>query len=300
MNIKGILPIIKPLHWTSHRAVNTIKRKFNIKAGHAGTLDPAATGVLVICLGEATKAASYLQQTEKTYIADILLGTTTDTDDMDGKIIKKNEEVNVKQKDIKKILPEFIGTIDQVPPVYSAIHVDGRRLYDYARRGIEKKVLPRKVVIKDISLESFKDLILTLKVRCRSGTYIRALARDIGKRLGCGASLAGLVRTRSGIFSLKDAYNAEDIIDNWSSDDLPDKITPIERIFKDTYEVKLSSEEYNKCRNGNFKFKDWTGLKKKLKIGGLIKLTYNDKIITLAKYNESSLKIIKVFLYEDL
>lgn len=212
--VGAILNIDKPAGLTSFQVVKKIRKHINLrKVGHAGTLDPAATGVLLILTGKATKDSISLTGLEKEYLAEIELGIETDTDDIDGKIISRSSishEYNCEE--IQNILNQFVGEIEQIPPVYSAIKVQGKPLYKYARQGISVELKPRRVRIDNISLIDLQWPILRIKVRCSKGTYIRSLARDFGAKLGTGAYLKSLIRTRIGSYRVEDAMNLNDFL----------------------------------------------------------------------------------------
>ncbi|MFQ5769088.1 MAG: tRNA pseudouridine(55) synthase TruB [bacterium] len=202
-----ILNINKPEGWSSFDVVKKIRYHIKVKkVGHAGTLDPFASGVLLICTGRATKKVQELMNFEKEYQAQIELGTTTDTYDRTGKILKQNPTRHLTAADLEKVCDGFRGEIYQIPPMYSAIKIKGKRLYDLARRGeiIERE--PRKITIYKIDLLDFQNPFVTLKIVCSKGTYIRALAHDIGENLGCGAYLKSLIRTRIGPYKIESAY----------------------------------------------------------------------------------------------
>ena len=201
----GFLNIAKPTACTSHDAVNTVRRAVGQRrVGHAGTLDPLACGVLVIGVGHGTRLIEYLAATRKTYRADILLGRTTTTDDSAGETVQERP-VNVDAAAVRAALKRFTGTIAQAPPAYAAVHVDGVRAYVRARRGETVAPEPREVTIYRLEVNAMRLPLLTLEVECSTGTYVRALARDLGEALGCGAHLAALTRTRVGSFSLADS-----------------------------------------------------------------------------------------------
>jgi len=209
----GILVVNKPQGWTSHDVVGRIRRLTHQKrVGHAGTLDPMATGVLLVCLGRATRVAEYLMGSDKTYRAVMRLGVETDTYDADGQVIA-TQPVNVDESELRAVLARFVGEIDQVPPMYSALKRDGKPLYKLARQGIEVERAPRRVTIHGIALREWKSPDATLFVYCSSGTYIRSLAHDIGAALRgvCGAHLIALTRLASGSFSIDDAVTLKDL-----------------------------------------------------------------------------------------
>ncbi len=181
------------------------------RVGHAGTLDPAATGVLPVCVGEATKVVEYLSAHGKVYLAAVLLGTTTDTDDLDGWVIEEGDASHISPEMMQEQLPQFVGKITQVPPAYSAIHIGGQRAYALARAGQVVNVPARQVMVHRLTLVAWAAPVAWLVVDCGAGTYIRALARDLGNALGCGATLARLVRLRSGPFRLCEAWSLDEL-----------------------------------------------------------------------------------------
>jgi tRNA pseudouridine55 synthase len=198
----GLLVIDKPTGITSRAVVDRAQRWFprGTRLGHTGTLDPLASGVLVLCVGAATRLTEYVQRMVKTYRAGILFGARSDTDDADGTITPSPAALAPSQAELTVALEGFVGEIEQVPPAYSAAHVSGRRAYDLARRGEEVSLTPRRVTIYRIRVEGYEYPQLELTVDCGKGTYIRALARDLGERLGCGGYIASLRRTRVGSF----------------------------------------------------------------------------------------------------
>ena len=210
----GILNIDKPKDWTSHDVVAKIRSHFRIKkVGHAGTLDPNATGVLLICLGKATKKASFLTGHKKTYEGTLLLGTTTDTQDIKGKVIRKMKVEKIDAELLSSILKELTGDISQIPPMYSAVHYKGERLYKLARKGIKVNPEPRKVHVYSIELLSINIPEISIRVVCSKGTYIRTLANTIGEKLGYGACLKDLRRTQIGAFHIKDSLVLKDVLE---------------------------------------------------------------------------------------
>ena len=206
-----ILNIYKPKGPTSHDVVDRIRNITKIKkVGHAGTLDPFAQGILIVLLGKATKQQSEFMNLDKTYIATLKLGYTSDTYDIEGKK-KKIQTKKIKKKEIQETLKEFIGEIKQIPPIYSAIKIKGKKAYELARKGEKPKLKPRKVKIYNIKLLKYKWPYLEIEVKCKKGTYIRSLANDIGKKLESGAYLEKLIRTKIGKFDIKDSIKLENI-----------------------------------------------------------------------------------------
>ncbi len=209
--INGVLLLDKPLGFSSNQALQKVKWLFQAaKAGHTGTLDPLATGLLPICLGEATKFAQYVTDADKTYLATIQLGVTTTTGDAEGEILT-TAAVNVSQVEFESVCKQFLGEISQMPPMYSALKHEGKALYEYARAGINIERKARLITIKSIIVNVFDNEIAEIKVSCSKGTYIRTLAEDIGATLGCGAHLIGLRRIETAGYLLSQAVTIEQL-----------------------------------------------------------------------------------------
>ncbi|HEX9158069.1 MAG TPA: tRNA pseudouridine(55) synthase TruB [Syntrophales bacterium] len=207
--MNGVVIVDKPAGITSHDAVDRVRKLLGIrKAGHTGTLDPMATGVLPVCVGEATKIASFLSGDDKVYEATMRLGVRTDTQDMTGQVVTE-QQPRVTEADVKAALAAFAGTITQVPPQYSAVKVRGKALYKWARKGIRMEPPAREVQIREILLQGVELPGVRFTVTCSKGTYVRTLCADMGERLGCGAALEQLRRTRSGIFREEDAVRLD-------------------------------------------------------------------------------------------
>ncbi len=215
----GVLVVDKPPGIGSTDVVRVVRRAAGQRrVGHTGTLDPAATGVLVVCLGRATRLVRFLQAGRKTYLADMVLGVETSTQDADGEVVAERSAADVTEERFCEVLTSYAGTIEQVPPMVSAVKVDGERLYDKARRGEEVERDPRTVQIHEIVLESFAAATedserahASFLVSCSSGTYVRTLAHDIGAELGCGGSLTGLRRLANGAFTVEDAVSLDEV-----------------------------------------------------------------------------------------
>lgn len=209
--VNGVLLLDKPLGLSSNAALQTARRLYNAaKAGHTGTLDPLATGLLPLCFGEATKFAGELLEADKAYAATIRLGITTDSADAEGQVLV-TRPVEVTQTQVEAVLRRFCGEIMQLPPMYSALKRDGKPLYEYARQGITLERTPRRVIIHAIELRDLLGDVLRLSVDCSKGTYIRTLAEDVGEALGCGAHLAALRRTRIGSLQVSQAVTLADL-----------------------------------------------------------------------------------------
>lgn len=247
----GILNIDKPQGITSHDVVDVIRKIFpNTKVGHTGTLDPLATGVLPICIGEATKLTNNITAENKEYKVQMLLGIETDTYDITGKIILANvvkeDEIYIKER-----IKRFVGKQLQTPPMYSAIRVAGKHAYALAREGKEVKLEPREIEIFSIeNIEvNLQSKIVSFDVSCTKGTYIRSLVNDIGKNIGCGATMMELRRIRTGNFSIEDSIPLYDYL-NLEYFDMLDKIISIEEYYKEAKKVVLDESDYSKFLNG--------------------------------------------------
>jgi len=211
----GFLIINKPADWTSFDVVAKIRNKLSVKkVGHTGTLDPKATGVLVLCLGKATKKAQEIVAKDKEYLAEITLGATSTTDDVEGEItpspVSEGEDRHPRAEEIKKVLPQFTGTFEQMPPQFSAKKVKGQRAYKAARAGKTIELKPSTVTVHELELLSHQWPALKLRIRCGKGFYVRSLARDIGEKLGVGGYLSALQRTRVGDFSIDQAVTIDE------------------------------------------------------------------------------------------
>jgi len=228
---------------TSHDVVARLRRLTKIKQiGHTGTLDPFATGVLPICIGKATRLIEYLED-DKTYIATVKFGANTDTYDLEGEVTATFDK-KISCDEINSILPSFRGEIEQLPPIYSAIKVGGKKLYEYARKGEEVEIQPRRVNIYELALVNFDEAAQTaqLAVKCSKGTYIRSLAYDIGKVLGCGAHLIALERTQAGKFKIENSVKLENL------DIATNLINPLEVLSQ--AQINVNSTELTKIKNG--------------------------------------------------
>ncbi len=216
----AVLLVDKPKGWTSFDVVNMVRNRFNIpKVGHCGTLDPAASGLLVLMLGKFTKLSQKFSGEDKVYQSEILLGTETDSQDMDGKITAEKDYSQVTEEQVREVIASFIGRQEQVPPMFSAKKQDGKRLYKLARQGIEVEREAKEINIETIEIDEINLPHVKFTVKCSKGTYIRTLAADIGQKLGCGAVLFDLRRTLSGKFYLEDAVTVE-TLKSWEQADL--------------------------------------------------------------------------------
>ena len=250
MDTDGILLLDKPAGITSNAALGRAKRVLGIrKAGHTGALDPLATGLLPLCFGQATKVSAFLLDADKTYLADVRLGSETESGDAEGAVVAQREVPDLSDEDIETVLAPFRGEIDQVPPMYSALKHQGRRLHELARAGIEVERKPRRVTIHALELLDRGPARLTLRVRCSKGTYIRSLAVDIGRELGCGAHLAALRREASGPFSLRDAITLADL-ESMAAAEARAMLLPPDRALENRPRVDLDEGAAGEIRHG--------------------------------------------------
>lgn len=244
----GVIIINKPKGYTSHDVVNIVRKQLNMKkVGHTGTLDPNATGVLPILVGQATKISKYLIEHKKTYIATIELGEKRDTGDSEGNIIESDS--NIKEFDIsiiKQVLQSFLGKQKQIPPMYSAIKVNGKKLYEYARSGQEVEVEPREIEIYRIELIEYINNRIEFEVECSKGTYIRTLCENIAEKLGTIGYMKELQRTSIDKFKIKESINLEEL----SEDEAQKKILTIENIFKEKEKIYLNDKGVELFLNG--------------------------------------------------
>ncbi|HJN94419.1 MAG TPA: tRNA pseudouridine(55) synthase TruB [Gammaproteobacteria bacterium] len=253
-NINGIVVLDKAPGCSSNAALQEVKRIFEAsKAGHTGSLDPLATGVLPLCLGEATKVSQFLLDSDKRYRARIRLGIRTDSGDSEGNVIEELTEFHVKRREVEKALKKFEGEIEQLPPMYSALKVNGVPLYKLARKGLEVERSLRKVSIYHIALLDFAENVVEIEIACSKGTYIRTIADDLGQDLGCGAHIIALRRTQAGAFTEEDCISAAELIELKESDglDMIDQhLIPMDKAVLDLPEVKLPSITASHVKNG--------------------------------------------------
>ncbi len=249
--ISGVLVVDKPVGLTSHEVVQIIRRGTNIRrAGHTGTLDPRASGVLVVLIGPAVRLSEYVSASDKRYQAVIQLGTATDTYDADGQVLS-TKLVNISEDEFEEALQSFVGEIEQVPPPYSAVKVKGRKAYDMARKGEEVDLAPRKITVYSLELLEWAPPEVVIDVYCSSGTYIRSLANDLGKMLGCGAHLVGLRRTKSGRFTLRDAAPLRKLREAFDNGTWYQYLIPAAEALSDWPAIELTSEQIEAIRHGH-------------------------------------------------
>lgn len=248
--VDGVLLLDKPLGLTSNDALQKARRLFSAaKGGHTGTLDPAATGLLPLCFGEATKFSADLLDADKTYEAVVQLGVTTDSGDAEGQVVA-TAPVTVGEAEVRQALPRFTGAIEQIPPMHSALKRNGRPLYELARKGIEVERAPRAVTIHALELLDFAGDRLTLRVRCSKGTYIRVLAADLGQALGCGAHLVGLRRTAVGDLDLHGAITLAEL-EALAETARASRLQPVDALLRSLPVLDVAGEAAERFSHGN-------------------------------------------------
>lgn len=280
----GFLNIYKPVGMTSHDVVSVLRRVTKIKQiGHTGTLDPFAEGVLPICIGKATRLIEYLQD-DKEYLATVQFGAATNTFDLDGEKVFTSDK-KVSRDDIKEGLKSFEGEILQLPPIFSAIKVKGKKLYEYARKGEEVEIQPRKVVIENIELKNFDEELQQAQIllKCSKGTYIRSIANDLGKNLGCGGYLIKLIRTQAGKFRVENSVQLDGI------DVESNLINPLDILSLP--KIAVDNDDLARIKNGMPIYKTCD------KIGNFVSLIYNDvEICAVGIADGEKIKLKKVFI----
>ena len=246
--MNGIVIVDKPQGWTSQDVTARLRRVFNTRRiGHGGTLDPMATGVLPVFVGRGTRGVEFFEHAEKTYEAVLQLGLTTDTEDITGTVLEERE-VAISEADFLTVLPKFRGKIQQIPPMYSALKVNGQKLCDLARKGKEVERQPREIEIFELECLEFTGTTARLRVRCSKGTYIRTLCKDIGEALGCGGCMAELRRVQAGEYTIAESVPLAELLDTTE----PEKyLRPVDTMFRNYPEVTLTEKQELRCRNGN-------------------------------------------------
>lgn len=242
----GILVLDKPAGPTSHDIVARVRRITGTKVGHTGTLDPAATGVLPLVLGRATRLSRFIQAVDKEYVAAIRLGIETDSYDAEGRVVDRRPVPRFSEAEINAWLRTFVGEIDQIPPMFSAVKLGGERLYKAARRQETVERSPRRITVFAIDLNDWEPEILKLRIHCSSGTYIRSIAHDLGALIGCGAHLESLRRTRTGEFTLEQSVQVEELEAHWR-----DRLIPLEQMLSEFPTLDLSPTDAKRVRHGN-------------------------------------------------
>lgn len=283
--MNGIVIIDKPQGWTSQDVTARLRRVYNTRRiGHGGTLDPMATGVLPVFVGRATRAVEFFEHAEKTYETVLLLGRTTDTQDVTGTVVEE-KEVSITSEQIEAVLPRFRGEIMQIPPMYSALKVNGRKLYELARKGKEVERQPRPITIFELTNLGFDGTRLRLRVQCSKGTYIRTLCQDIGDALGTGGCMEELRRVRAGDYDLSQAVPLETLLESHTPENY---LRSMDTMFLEYPSVKLTSNQETRCRNGN-------PFSVKLMDGTYRAYSEQGEFLMLAKVKDSVMSTIKSF-----
>ncbi|MDY2662032.1 MAG: tRNA pseudouridine(55) synthase TruB [Bariatricus massiliensis] len=250
--LHGVLNIYKEKGYTSHDVVAKLRRIVGQKKiGHTGTLDPDAVGVLPVCLGKATKVCDMLTDKDKTYEAVLLLGKVTDTQDSSGRILAESDIQNLEEQEVQKAVCSFAGEYDQIPPMYSALKVNGKKLYELARNGQEVERKPRRVIIHKIRILKMELPRVHMEVTCSKGTYIHTLCHDIGQSLGCGGIMESLVRTRVERFAIEDSIRLEEAEELMQAGKLTERMIPVDQMFEGYVKLYLKTEAAKAVRNGN-------------------------------------------------
>ena len=252
----GILVIDKPAGWTSQDVAAKLRGVFHERrVGHGGTLDPMATGVLPIFIGRATRAAEFAESAEKEYLAGLRLGTVTDTQDTSGNVLATHP-VTVTREEVEAAMQRFLGPIEQIPPMYSAIKINGQKLYELARKGKEVERRPRSITIHELELQAGGGAEYHLRVRCSKGTYVRTLCHDLGAALGCGGCMSSLRRIRAGSFTLQQALTMQQVLEFAAEHDPQQLLMPADALFAEFPPLIVTMGQAAKLKNGA-QIKDW-------------------------------------------
>ena len=246
--MNGIVIVDKPQGWTSQDVTARLRRVFQTRRiGHGGTLDPMATGVLPVFVGRGTRGVEFFEHAEKAYETVLQLGITTDTEDISGEVLEKRD-VHISETEFTEILSQFRGKIMQVPPMYSALKVNGQKLCDLARKGKTVERQPREIEIFELTMLEFNGDTARLRVKCSKGTYIRTLCKDIGEALGCGGCMAQLRRVQAGEYTIEEAVPLQTLLDAENPEEF---LRPVDSMFRNFPSVTLSDKQEKRCRNGN-------------------------------------------------
>ena len=293
----GVIVINKHEGVTSHRIVQIMRKFFDTpRIGHTGTLDPMATGVLPILVGRAVKASDFLVAEDKEYIAEMTLGVRTDTDDITGEILEKCDEIPSEDK-VFEAISSFIGEIEQIPPMYSAIKVGGVKLVDLAREGITIERKSRNVKINSIESEKISENVYKMRISCSKGTYIRTLCHDIGEKLGCGAAMSALERTKSGSFTIENSYTIEDL-EKLTIEERAKLVMPTEELFMDCPAIDVNDFYAKLIRGGTELYQKKLGTC--YDIRQFVRIKHNNVFIALGQIGEyeagSAVRPVKLFV----
>ena len=283
--MNGIVIIDKPAGWTSQDVVSKLRGVFKTRRiGHGGTLDPMATGVLPVFVGRATRGVEFFEHAEKIYETVLRPGITTDTEDITGTVLTQTA-CSITAEMVEAVLPRFRGDILQVPPMYSALKINGQKLYDLARKGKEVERQPRPITIHELTLLGMEADGIRLRVHCSKGTYIRTFCKDIGEALGCGGCMAELRRVRAGEYTIEEAVPLQVLLDT----DKPEEyLRPVDSMFRNYPQVTLTPNQEKRCRNGN-------SFSMPLEDGTYRAYGQNGEFLMLAKMENGVMSTIKSF-----
>lgn len=303
MTLEGILPVWKPENFTSHDVVAKVRRLLGIKRiGHTGTLDPMVTGVLPLCIGRATRMVEYLQELPKQYEAVLLIGIATDTEDMSGTVIERSENVDLTESRIREVIGSFVGEMEQVPPMYSAVKVDGKRLYELAREGKEVERKSRKVTIYDLEILNVdvhsENPQIHFRVTCSKGTYIRTLCVDIGKTLGYPAAMKSLIRTATGHIRADQCLSFEQIEQMKSDGTLDSHLIAMDQAISHIPALHVTDQEAKSALQGQ-KLKIQSERAERAGMGQIIFRTYgpDERFLGLFEWNRASQSLVPVKVF---
>ena len=283
--MNGIVIIDKPQGWTSQDVTARLRRVFNTRRiGHGGTLDPMATGVLPVFVGRATRGVEFFEHAEKTYETVLRLGITTDTEDITGTVLTERDAF-VTGEQLEEVLKKFRGEILQVPPMYSALKINGQKLVDLARKGREVERQPRPITIHELTLLGMEAEGIRLRVRCSKGTYIRTLCKDIGEALGCGGCMAALRRVAAGEYTASESVPLQTLLETENPEQY---LRPVDTMFRNYPRVTLTPKQETRCRNGN-------SFSVEMEVGTYRAYGQNGEFLMLAKVEEGIMSTIKSF-----
>ena len=287
--MNGIVIVDKPQEWTSQDVTARLRRVFQTRRiGHGGTLDPMATGVLPVFVGRGTRGVEFFEHADKTYEAVLQLGLTTDTEDTSGEVIEE-KEVHISETEMSEILSQFRGKIMQVPPMYSALKINGQKLVDLARKGKTVERQPREIEIFELTMLEFTGTTARLRVKCSKGTYIRTLCKDIGEALGCGGCMAALRRVQAGEYTIEEAVPLQTLLDTENPEQY---LRPVDSMFRNYPEVVLSANQEKRCRNGN-------SFSMQLEPGTYRAYSKAGEFLMLAKVEDGVMSTVKSFFEVD-
>ncbi|WP_461816175.1 tRNA pseudouridine(55) synthase TruB [Faecalimonas sp.] len=297
--IHGVLNVYKEKGYTSHDVVAKLRGIVGQKKiGHTGTLDPDATGVLPVCLGKATKLCDMLTDKNKTYETVLLLGQVTDTQDISGSVLERKNTDYLMEEQVREVIEKFVGVYEQIPPMYSALKVNGKKLYELARQGIEIERKARQVQIYKIHIKEIDLPRVKMEVTCSKGTYIRTLCHDIGQKLQCGGCMENLIRTRVSSFRIEDSFSLGQIAQFQDENRLKEILVPIDKMFLQYKKIVVQGKAASLVYNGNPFFRRQVETIEELSEGELVRVYDDqDKFIAIFVYNEEKemFKLVKMF-----